>query len=117
MSDINDLFLDLLCDSAAPVAVCNHCGRVHFTHESDDYRQLQANAVAEPEKYIEDKDNFSIAWGVLDGKQYVWRCPCSRAIAYEEFVWKNRHLIAKYIRARIEIMKRQFAKEIEALEL
>jgi hypothetical protein len=40
--------------------------------------------------------------GTLANVIIVWGCQCNRGRKYEDFIWENRHLIAKYIRARAD---------------
>ena len=97
----SELFMDAFCNNlGSPCVSCEFCGRVHFTHEDDDYVGLCAKSAAEPEKYIEDQENDSIAWGYLEGKQYVWRCPCDSGHRFERFIWAHREGIVEYIKAR-----------------
>jgi hypothetical protein len=91
-----DIFAD---NHGSPCIDCGFCGRVHFTHEDEDINKLREKAKKKPEKYLESSDD-SIAWGSLDGRQYPWRCPCDSGHKYEEFIWRHREPIMKYLKAR-----------------
>lgn len=104
MSDkVSDLFMDCVTDNhGSPSIDCEFCGRTHFTHEAEDVEKLRRKEKAEPDLYREDAANDSIAWGYLEGRQYVWKCPCSdeKIAKYEQFIWRHRVLIAKYLKRR-----------------
>jgi hypothetical protein len=101
----SELFMDLATSNhGSPCIQCQHCKRVHFTHECDEKElaDLRAKAEKEPNKYLEDTMSDSIAWGYLDGKQYAWNCPCDSGHRYEEFIWRHRELIAEYLKRRTQ---------------
>jgi hypothetical protein len=99
------LFMDLVCCGGTPSADCQFCGRLHFAtgpgscEATDEIERLRALAKESPDRYCESDDD-AIAIGVLDGMQVVWNCPCDTLLRYEQFIWDNRVLIAKYIKAR-----------------
>lgn len=62
----------------------------------------------DPEKYIPNDGSISI--GHIGGYQVVWGCPCNKLSRYENFIWHNRWLIARYLRERIN-------EKIEDVEL
>ena len=117
--ETSELFEDIITSShGSPCAKCEHCGRVHFTHEDDDIESLREKAAKEPDKYLEDAMSDSLAWGYLDGKQYIWNCPCDSGARYEEFIWRHREMIAEYLKRRTqENLKRaqEDAKIAEAI--
>lgn len=97
----SELFMDIVTDDhGSPCIDCQFCNRTHFAHNCDDADLLREKAKKEPEKYIEDTRNDSLAWGCVDGKRYVWRCPCDAMARYEDFIWRHRELIAKYLKKR-----------------
>lgn len=92
---------------AGSIAItCELCDRTHFASgepaffDKGELAELRAKAEKEPEKYLEDAGSDSLSWGRIDGKQAVIGCPCNGLRRYEDFIWQNRHVIAKYLAAR-----------------
>lgn len=97
----SELFMDVVtANHGSPSIDCQHCKRMHFTHDAEDVESLRAKEEKEPEKYMEAVNSDSLAWGYLDGKQIVWGCPCDSGHRYEEFIWRHRELIAEYLKRR-----------------
>lgn len=98
----SETFMDIVCDAGCCSSIdCEFCKRTHFTHEDHDFEALQEKAKAQPDKYLESS-NDSIGWGYLDGRQYVYDCPCDSGHRYEEFIWRHRRIIAAYLKRRAE---------------
>ncbi len=95
----SELIMDVVCQEHSSSINCQFCKRTHFSHEAIDVVELRAKAVEFPGKYLESEDD-AVAWGYLDGRQYVWRCPCNSAARYEDFIWRHRELIATYLKRR-----------------
>jgi hypothetical protein len=114
----SDDFMNAVCDTSSNVAICDFCGRTHFSlNEADYYKgeleELKAKRDKTPEKYV-SFDEDSVAFGYLDGKRAVWGCPCNSARRYEDFIWMNREIIAEYLSARAETLTAE-AKETTEL--
>lgn len=82
---------------------CELCKREHFASGSPGYfeegelEKLQAKAEKDPDKYVEDHSSDDVPWGHIDGKQAVIGCPCNGLRRYEDFIWHNRDVIARYL--------------------
>jgi hypothetical protein len=108
---MTDYFIDSICHSGSLVTDCDFCGRVHFaTYGNEEFfdegelEELYEKQKQNPEKYIEHYDCSNVSWGNLDGKQVVYDCPCDeeKLSKYEDFIWKHRFIIAKYLKSRSE---------------
>lgn len=99
-------FTDAFCHSSSPAADCEFCGRTHFATgghsclEQEEVGRYRERAKAEPQNYIEDRGNDAIGWGLIDGRQAVWDCPCGTLARYERWIWGHRGPIAEYLKAR-----------------
>lgn len=119
MGKISDEFADAVCDSGSIVIDCELCGRTHFNDETGsfeegEYEELCKNAEKEPDKYVQYRDE-SVHWGRIDGRQAVIDCPCDGLEKYEKFIWNNRYVIAKYLKARAVREKEDSDRQLEAL--
>lgn len=93
--------------------VCGFCGHTHFCNEEygewgeEDgaalYRSLVAGAEKEPDKYTEC--DYTIRFGVFDGKTAVEGCPCGKLKMYEDWIWDRRYSILNYLTARYKLKK------------
>lgn len=102
--------------------LCELCGRQYFSsemlHTGDEedaryYEEYQKLAKKKPDKYVEVSD--SISWGNMDGKQAVVDCKCGKLIKYENFIWANRFVIAKYLKARSQKEAATASRQAKAL--
>ena len=108
MSDApSEEFEHAVCLEALTVIDCQLCGRVHFAcgpnhgdYEPGELDRLLAKQSKEPEKYVGDAQSDSIGWGLIDGKQAVFACPCRKLRRYEDWIWDHREIIVTYLRAR-----------------
>jgi len=95
-------FQNIVCDGATLVATCDFCSRTHYGDglggdwEPGERERLEQNAKERPDWYVDSGDH-SIGIGWIDGRQWVYDCPCNAISKYESFIWNNRHLIAKYL--------------------
>jgi len=106
----SELFMDVFADIHGAAGInCQFCGRVHFSHMDEKVDELRVKAIAEPLKYMEDVENDTVAWGYLDGRQYVWHCPCDSGSRYEAFIWAHRERITTYL-------KKRAAEELQAAQ-
>lgn len=90
---------------------CEHCGRTHFADPGEGYEpgeleKLRNNARKKPDKYISTSEE-SIHYGLLDGKQTVYGCPCNAAAKYESTFWNNRRVIADYLANRSKTLSKR----------
>lgn len=103
MSKVSDEFFDALHHDGSICRDCQ-CGRTHFASweggfEPGELEELRAKAEQQPDKYIEhSNDGISIAH--LNGKEFVYECPCEGLVPYEKFVWNHREEILDYLTAR-----------------
>jgi hypothetical protein len=105
VSKVSDEFFDALARHGTICGVC-HCGRVHFASWDTGFYEgeledLLAKAGNDPKKYIEHCDT-SVDIARIDGKDFVYDCPCEELVRYEQFVWTYREEILKYLIARHE---------------
>ncbi len=108
------LFMDIVCDGGTPSVTCGFCGRFHFAQSDEFIDDHRVKSKAEPTIYIESSDD-SIGLGYLDGKTFVWNCPCDAGAKYEAFIWSHRHLIARYIEARAKKQKEEADSTLDAV--
>jgi hypothetical protein len=113
-----DLFWDLVTQEGVSLTIqCGWCGRTHFAtgnnpgdYEDGELEALRRKAKDDPDHYLEDAWNGGIAWGHLDGRLLVWKCPCEAGLnigRYERFIWDHRRMIAAYIKARAAAQLKQ----------
>lgn len=114
--EISEFFKDLLFDkmSSSSLAIsCEFCNRFYFICRGDydegELEYYQKCAELNPEMYCEDSDY--IAWCYVNGKQYVYDCPCNGPRRVETFMWSHRKLFVKYLRKRVAEMQRQVSEE------
>jgi len=104
------------------VITCELCGRTHFAtmeegrFDEGELEDLREKAKKEPDKYIEDPSYDSISWGRIDGKQAVIGCVCNGLAKYEEFIWRNRHVIARYLKEKSERLAKESANDAKAMK-
>ena len=112
MSKVSDEFFDALNHDGSICRTCQ-CGRTHFASgeggfDEGELEKLQASAEKEPDKYIDHSDT-SISIAHIDGKEFVYECPCEGLERYETFIWRNREVILNYLTARhkrqLEVLK------------
>jgi hypothetical protein len=100
----SEMFHRAFSDSSSLAIDCEFCGRTFFKSGGDyddgELEKLQANAKANPDKYVETDDYTS--WYYLSGKQCVAECPCNAARHYENFIWRYRRQISTYLKLRAE---------------
>lgn len=102
-------------------ATCECCDRTIFNSmdggcfDGDELKKLQDKATREPDKYI---DTDSVHLGSIDGKQFVYSCPCEQEslYKYEAFVWGNRFSITEYIAKKTIRRKNELIKEYEHIK-
>lgn len=103
VSKVSDEFFDALHHDGSICRQC-HCGRTHFASwdsgfDEGELEKLQASAEKEPDKYI-DHISTSISVARIDGKEFVYECPCDGLFRYEQFIWTYREQILDYFIAR-----------------
>ncbi len=99
----SDQFAYNVINESGPVFDCELCGRVHFSvqgehMEDGELEGLLKKRKINPRKYI--GRNGSIYYGKINGLQAVYDCPCNGLRIYENFIWNNIYLIAKYLQER-----------------
>ncbi len=99
---VSELFEDVVTDGNGTTSIsCDFCGRLTFTSMDEEAEKWREKQKAEPEKYIESGDD-GLGFGWLDGKQYVYGCCPEKILRYEEFIWRHRTLIMKYLKRRTQ---------------
>ncbi len=100
-------FADALFSAGTYCSVtCDFCGRIHFcsesygewTDEEDDKKHFDAlvkGCEEEPDGYVEC--DYTIRFGVIDGKTGVEGCPCGELKKYEDWIWNHRFVILDYL--------------------
>ena len=96
-------FMDAVCNHGSATINCQLCGRYHFGGDRGQFEQgeqdrLRASALSDPEHYV-NHGLESPSWGIMDGRQVVWDCPCQEASKWERFIWDHRIVIANYLSA------------------
>jgi hypothetical protein len=115
-------FADVLCDGGTPAAECEFCGVTHYVgsgHYMDEgeLECLQQAAKAEPEKYQENNTSDAISFGYIDGRRFVWGCPCNSVRKYEDWINNHRTLILRYferVRSANEIELNRLTEQLRA---
>jgi hypothetical protein len=108
----SEMFIDALEGGGASSVYCN-CGRQHYAPENllgsddeTDYPNMLADVTAEKEKnpdgVIIHEDTSFVYAKDIDNTTYVVECPCNGLTKYEEFIWKNKDSIRRYLKTRIE---------------
>jgi len=67
--------------------------------EQGELEDLEAKAERKPDRYLEHCDT-SVVCVVLNGKDYVYECPCEGLLPYEQLIWNYREEILDYLTAR-----------------
>jgi len=102
MQDNEEMFRSAFGGSGSIRASCA-CGREYFEPEGDfdpgELEALKQRASDQPDKVI-CLDRVSLV--SVDGKQFVDGCACKGHMAYARFIWRNRHPIMEYLKARME---------------
>lgn len=115
-------FMDAVCEAGTPDMTCQLCDRHCFATgsqtclsdvEIDKYRK---SSNENPHRYWECADD-SLAYGVIDGKQCVYDCPCNGMARYENFIWTHRHMITRYLRKRSESIKAECEDVLASLAI
>lgn len=107
LNQASELFMDTVCDAGTSSIDCQLCGRLHFAAgeqsclSREEIERLRVLAKEHPDQCCESHED-GIAFGYIDGRQAVWSCPCGKLRRYEEFIWNNRDLIVRYIKARTQ---------------
>lgn len=91
-------FGDIVCDNHSLDVAC-HCGRIWFTKHSEQYEEYAEKSKSSlMGPYCESSDD-AIGWGVLDGRQVVFDCPCGFIEKYEAFLLQHEEVVRKFLRA------------------
>ncbi len=116
----SEMFWDAVIDTSTTTSVvCGLCDRTHFVASFDDgvgdyeeggFMALHLRVEDMPDKYVETTDDV-IRWGTLDGKTFVWQCPCGKADRYEEFLINSRGVILNYLGRRAKSLTENAAGE------
>lgn len=121
MSDqASELFWSVCTPGGSPQATCC-CGRIHFAsgtrseHDYGELERLQDEAAKEPDRFVEDSQDDSIAIATIDGVPFCYGCPCGKLARYENFIWHNREMIVKYIKKRVTAEAAKASADQEAL--
>jgi hypothetical protein len=115
-------FWDAVIKSGSNVIDCGFCGRTHFvddpgsTYEEGELEKLHKGHKKNPDTIIFHSDESSVYWGYINGIVAVSHCPCGEARKYEEIFWNNRHLIAEYLKRRIEKIEEAAKRESRLVE-
>jgi len=101
----SDLFNNLLEGGGTQQQQCMHCWRCLVAtgdYSPDELETLRKEADESLGKIVLiDADALAVA-SLEDGSYLMLDCPCNRAGAIEAFLWSNRTMIARYLRARLE---------------
>jgi hypothetical protein len=114
--EASEQFWDAFQFGGTLVTTCR-CGRTHFCSNTDlDYEDgelagLLANAAIDPDKYIQNSIDSSVA--VMDGPGgiLVWGCLCHGAKPFENFLIDYRAPILDYYARRLKLLAEQNKRE------
>lgn len=111
----SETFMDAFTEAGGTYCMdCGHCGLTLFTDQDEDVAALREKAKTQPHKYREVSDG-SLAIGVLDGKRYIFGCPCDKGHKYELFIWAHREQITKYLKTRAKQEMEVAQRNLEAV--
>ncbi|KKL61563.1 hypothetical protein LCGC14_2194060 [marine sediment metagenome] len=91
--------------STSTTIVCQLCGRTHCGEERDEDVDVEGI-----EGLVVQERGWA-AHGVIDGKQFGEGCPCNGLRKYEDFIWKHRYQIIKYLKGRLQEMQEEVERE------
>jgi hypothetical protein len=122
MTTVSKEFRDAVRVGSTIRATCGLCGRECFedsktagTWEEGELEELRQKAHDYPDKFIAME---YVETGVIDGKEVVVNCPCNMLHHSEEWIWKHRHIIARYLAAITKKKAEEaYTEEAEAEEL
>lgn len=92
---------------------CQECGRTHFNSsdtgcfEEGELDELLAKEEANPDAYVGVDYTIGWAFDPINGKQFVFGCPCHYDGQLEAMLWSSRHPIAKYLTLRAAKEKKE----------
>lgn len=115
----SEKFYDAAISAGSLVVDCEFCGKTYFatlekgTYDEGELEGLREKAKKNPEKYIEYPNDYTIHWGRLNGKQFVYECCDEEIFKFENFIWQHRFIIASYIRARADEEKKEAEIEVK----
>ena len=115
-----EFFDAFLSGSGTGTIDCGWCGRTHYEEkegkdwDDGEYEELERRNTEDSDKCMFHHNG--VHFGELDGKVYVYECPCNAVRQHEEWVWGHRRQIAKYIRLKTEKMVQRALEDDDAAE-
>jgi hypothetical protein len=105
--------------------ICEPCGRTHYVgrgiasgdYETGELTELEANAKRLPEWFLEEMEFDSIDTAYIGELQIVTHCKCHYLRTWEEFIYRQRHSVAKYLRILTEQAQQHAAREESGLKV
>lgn len=115
----SDMFIDSLNEGGigSDELTCDWCGRQHlcpdylpdtysFETTEEDVRQHREACEEEfknnPNGVVLHYECDAVIGRYLNDMLFVLDCPCNGLHRYEDFIWKNRNTIRKFLKVRIE---------------
>lgn len=104
LKEPSEEFLEAISDRVGSIrGECEFCGVTYFDGTSGHFdagelEGLLKSAKEQPEKFVEWTSGPSFAR--IDGRQYVYGCPCNAPRTYEDWIWNHRWQISQYLKAR-----------------
>jgi len=121
---VSEEFEDAFTSSAGTIhATCELCGRNFIASEDagdydeGEYEEFLEKAKKEPDRYLVWSAYSAISLGWIDGKQFVFGCPCNALARYEQFIWTHRAQIVEYLRKKTERRLMEAQREAEKLNV
>jgi hypothetical protein len=106
--EVSERFKEAFDDCGGSSHLTCECGRTHYDtshpgdYEAGELERFDKMHEQDPEKYI--PCDHSIGYYCIDGKSFVWDCPCKGGLPYEKFIKKHRHGIAEYLNSLADAM-------------
>ena len=125
----SEMFLNSLPGGGSHFMTCGYCGRDHYCLDAEtisngacdpdeevaeSYKSYLEEALFEqaknPEGVVIHYDVDCVMTKDLNGMAFVIECPCNGLAQYEQFIWKEKNAIRRYLKSRIE-QEAQWAQE------
>lgn len=115
---VSNEFLDAFIVGGGPTEECDFCGSTFYsttTLEESELEYYELQRTKRPTKYFPEPVD-SIEFCMIEGRRYVYGCPCNAMDKYERFIWEHREQILTYLRVRAEMEYNEKALTMKHVE-
>lgn len=108
-------FLDAFIVGGGPTEECDFCGNTFYSTtalEEEEFGWYEEQRKEKPTKFFpEPYDSFEFY--MVDGRRYVYGCPCNGMDRYEHFIWEHKEQILRYLndRSHKEYKEKELTKQ------